>query len=75
MENGRAIAGVALILVPLIGAFLLADVIRRHGDEIGEARFDTATWTAGSADFPLPLPPLGARGPGREVHLMESRHG
>ena len=35
------IAGVALIMLLLVGACLLARFIRRHGDEIGEARFDT----------------------------------
>lgn len=35
------IAGVAIVLLLLVGAWLLADFVKRHGDEIGEARFDT----------------------------------
>ena len=35
------IAGVVVVLLLLLGAWLLADFVRRHGDEIGEARFDT----------------------------------
>jgi hypothetical protein len=33
--------GVALVALLLVGAWLLARFIREHGDEIGEARFDT----------------------------------
>jgi len=35
------IAGVALVVILLIGALLLARFVARHGDEIGEARFET----------------------------------
>jgi hypothetical protein len=35
------ITGGALIALLLLGAWLLARFVRRHGDEIGEARFDT----------------------------------
>jgi hypothetical protein len=35
------IAGVFLVALLLIGAWLLARFVRAHGDEIGEARFDT----------------------------------
>lgn len=35
------IAGGVLVALLLVGAWLLARFIRRHGDEIGEARFDT----------------------------------
>lgn len=35
------IAGGVLVALLLIGAWLLARFVRRHGDEIGEARFDT----------------------------------
>jgi drug/metabolite transporter superfamily protein YnfA len=35
------ITGGAIILFLLIGAWLLASFVRKHGDEIGEARFDT----------------------------------
>ena len=35
------IAGVVVVLLLLVGAWLLADFVRKHGDEIGEARFDT----------------------------------
>ncbi|HVQ09636.1 MAG TPA: hypothetical protein VMS43_14490 [Allosphingosinicella sp.] len=35
------IAGGVLVALLLAGAWLLARFIRRHGDEIGEARFDT----------------------------------
>ncbi|HYD12046.1 MAG TPA: hypothetical protein VEC11_04290 [Allosphingosinicella sp.] len=34
-------AGIALVIILLVGAWLLAGFVRRHGDEIGEARFDT----------------------------------
>ena len=36
-----AILGVVAVLVTLVGAWALARFIARHGDEIGEARFDT----------------------------------
>jgi hypothetical protein len=32
---------VVLVALLLLGAWLLARFVRRHGDEIGEARFDT----------------------------------
>ena len=35
------IAGGVLVALLLFGAWQLARFIRRHGDEIGEARFDT----------------------------------
>jgi hypothetical protein len=35
------IAGGVLVALLLFGAWLLAGFVRRHGDEIGEARFDT----------------------------------
>jgi hypothetical protein len=35
------IAGGALVVLLLLGAWLLARFVRAHGDEIGEARFDT----------------------------------
>jgi protein-S-isoprenylcysteine O-methyltransferase Ste14 len=35
------IAGIALVVLLLVGAWLLARFVRQHGDEIGEARFDT----------------------------------
>jgi hypothetical protein len=35
------IAGVALLAILLAGAFLLSRFVAKHGDEIGEARFDT----------------------------------
>jgi protein-S-isoprenylcysteine O-methyltransferase Ste14 len=35
------IASIVLVLLLLVGAWLLARFIRRHGDEIGEAWFDT----------------------------------
>ena len=35
------IAGGALVALLLVGAWLLARFVRKHGDEIGEARFDT----------------------------------
>jgi hypothetical protein len=35
------IAGGVLVALLLFGAWLLARFIRVHGDEIGEARFDT----------------------------------
>jgi hypothetical protein len=35
------IACVALVVLLLVGAWLLARFVRKHGDEIGEARFDT----------------------------------
>jgi membrane protein implicated in regulation of membrane protease activity len=35
------IAGGALVALLLVGAWLLARFVRAHGDEIGEARFDT----------------------------------
>ena len=35
------IAGGALVALLLLGAWLLARFVRKHGDEIGEARFDT----------------------------------
>jgi hypothetical protein len=36
-----AILGVFVVLVTLVGAWALARFVARHGDEIGEARFDT----------------------------------
>ena len=33
--------GGALVALLLVGAWLLARFVRKHGDEIGEARFDT----------------------------------
>ena len=36
------VAGVALIIILLTGAVLLSRFVARHGDEIGEARFDTS---------------------------------
>jgi membrane protein implicated in regulation of membrane protease activity len=38
---GLQIVGVVLLVSLLIGAWLLHRFIRNHGDEIGEARFDT----------------------------------
>ncbi len=38
---GSQIAGIALIVLLLAGAGLLARFIQNHGDEIGEAQFDT----------------------------------
>jgi hypothetical protein len=38
---GIKIVGVALLVALLAGAWLLARFVRAHGDEIGEARFDT----------------------------------
>ena len=38
---GFQIIGLVLLVALLIGAFLLYRFIRDHGDEIGEARFDT----------------------------------
>ena len=38
---GGIIFTLALVLLLLVGAWLLAGFVRRHGDEIGEARFDT----------------------------------
>jgi len=35
------ITGAALVVLLLVGAWLLARFVRRHGAEIGEARFDT----------------------------------
>ena len=35
------IAGGALVTLLLVGAWLLARFVRAHGDQIGEARFDT----------------------------------
>ena len=35
------ITGGALVALLLVGAWLLARFVRKHGDEIGEARFDT----------------------------------
>ena len=35
------IAAVVLVVILLVGAWLLARFVRAHGDEIGEARFDT----------------------------------
>jgi hypothetical protein len=42
-NGGRvdAILGVFVVLVTLVGAWALARFVARHGDEIGEARFDT----------------------------------
>lgn len=34
------VAGVALVVLLLLGTFLVGHFIQRHGDEIGEARFD-----------------------------------
>jgi hypothetical protein len=36
-----AILGIFVVLVTLVGAWALARFVARHGDEIGEARFDT----------------------------------
>ena len=36
-----SIIGIAIVLLFFVGAWLLADFVRKHGDEIGEARFDT----------------------------------
>ena len=38
---GGIVVSLALVLLLLVGAWLLADFVRKHGDEIGEARFDT----------------------------------
>lgn len=38
---GYTVAGLSLIAMLLAGAWLLVHFVRRHGDEIGEARFDT----------------------------------
>jgi hypothetical protein len=38
---GIQVVGAALLVFLLVGAWLLAGFIRKHGDEIGEARFDT----------------------------------
>ena len=38
---GTWIVGIVLLVLLLAGAWLLAGFVRRHGDEIGEARFDT----------------------------------
>ena len=35
------LAGLAAVILLLGGAWLLARFVGRHGDEIGEARFDT----------------------------------
>ena len=35
------LAGIAVVVLLLAGAWLLARFVGRHGDEIGEARFDT----------------------------------
>lgn len=35
------LAGALVVALLLLGAWLLARFVRRHGDEIGEARFDT----------------------------------
>ena len=35
------LAAIAIVILLLAGAWLLAGFVRRHGDEIGEARFDT----------------------------------
>jgi hypothetical protein len=35
------ITGAALVALLLVGAWLLARLVKKHGDEIGEARFDT----------------------------------
>lgn len=35
------VAAVAIVVILLVGAWLLARFVRAHGDEIGEARFDT----------------------------------
>ena len=35
------ITGGALVALLLVGAWLLARFVKKHGDEIGEARFDT----------------------------------
>lgn len=40
-ELADQIAGGVLVALLLAGAWLLARFIRRHRDEIGEARFDT----------------------------------
>lgn len=36
------VAGLVLLVLLLAGALLLARFVRKHGDEIGEARFDTS---------------------------------
>lgn len=36
------VAGLVLLALLLVGALLLARFVRKHGDEIGEARFDTS---------------------------------
>ena len=38
---GVHIVGIILLIGLLAGAFLLARFVRAHGEEIGEARFDT----------------------------------
>lgn len=38
---GTWLVGIAVLVILLAGAWLLARFIRDHGDEIGEARFDT----------------------------------
>ena len=38
---GLQIVGVVLLVALLTGAWLLHRFVQRHGDEIGEARFDT----------------------------------
>ena len=35
------ITGAALVVLLLVGAWLLARFVKKHGDEIGEARFET----------------------------------
>jgi hypothetical protein len=35
------VTGIALLAILLIGAWFLARFVAKHGDEIGEARFDT----------------------------------
>ena len=35
------VVAVAIVVILLVGAWLLARFVRLHGDEIGEARFDT----------------------------------
>ena len=35
------IIGIALLAILLVGAFFLARFVSKHGEEIGEARFDT----------------------------------
>jgi hypothetical protein len=37
------IAGLVLLAILLAAALLLARFVRKHGDEIGEARFDTSS--------------------------------